>query len=261
MRREHATTPRTVLADVGVVACLALAGRRRWPETTLPVCLGASLGALVLSGTVVGFTSLLAVAVYTVALRRDRRRALVAGAGTSLLCAGVGLLAGGLDPQVVAVVSWLSLAAALGDGVRTRRAYVQAVEDRAERAERTREEEARRRVAEERLSIARELHDAIAHHVTVINAQAQLGRHLLQARQAGAEDALDAISTASRTLLEEFLRLLGCCVRRTERPPRRRRPRPSRGSTRSSSPSRPPACGSPSPGAAGRVPSRRPWTS
>ncbi|MFD6428415.1 histidine kinase dimerization/phosphoacceptor domain-containing protein [Bacillus velezensis] len=73
------------------------------------------------------------------------------------------------------IFAWLGLAAAAGDAVRSRRAYITAIHERADRAERTREEEARRRVAEERLRIARDLHDVVAHQISVISLSAGVG--------------------------------------------------------------------------------------
>ncbi|WP_132145315.1 sensor histidine kinase [Kribbella antiqua] len=74
---------------------------------------------------------------------------------------------------------WLLLPLALGSSSRLRRAYVDAVHARAEYAERTREEEARLRVSEERLRIARDLHDIMAHHMAVAHAHAGTAAHLL----------------------------------------------------------------------------------
>ena len=83
-------------------------------------------------------------------------------------------------PRPVAVAALCALAIALADAVRNRRAYVAAVEERARRAEESREQEARRRVGDERLRIARELHDVLAHHIAVINVQAGVAGHLLE---------------------------------------------------------------------------------
>ncbi|WP_405477621.1 histidine kinase [Streptomyces canus] len=75
-------------------------------------------------------------------------------------------------PEAGAVFAWTGMFAAVGTTVRTWHAYAAAMEERALRAEATKEEEARRRVAEERLRIARELHDVIAHHIALITIQA-----------------------------------------------------------------------------------------
>ena len=96
-----------------------------------------------------------------------------------------------------------------GEAVRARRAYVAELRDRAERAERTREEEARRRVDEERLRIARELHDVVSHTIGVISVQAGVAAHLLHRRPDKAADSLAAIRQASDEALGELHAMLG----------------------------------------------------
>jgi signal transduction histidine kinase len=80
---------------------------------------------------------------------------------------------------------------------------------RAEAAEASREEEARRRVAEERLRIARELHDAVAHHVSVINVQAGVASHLLEADPPAARTALMHVRAAGQEVIEEMRVMVG----------------------------------------------------
>jgi signal transduction histidine kinase len=106
----------------------------------------------------------------------------------------------------------------VGDAVRSRRAYVTAVEERAHRAEHTREEEAERRVMEERLRIARELHDVLAHHVALINVQAGVAAHVLEADPAQAREALAHIRQAGRSALEELRTTVGLLRRPNARP-------------------------------------------
>jgi signal transduction histidine kinase len=84
-----------------------------------------------------------------------------------------------------------------------------AAEARARQAEATREEEADRRVTDERLRIARELHDVVAHHISVVNVQAGVARHLLRAQPDQAEAALGLVREASRTVLVEMSTVLG----------------------------------------------------
>ena len=99
---------------------------------------------------------------------------------------------------------WTALAFALGVAVRTQRAYVSALAERARRADENREQEARTRVVEERVRIARELHDVVAHHIAVINVHAGLARRAI-GRDAGTVDtSLGHVQEAARTVLDEL---------------------------------------------------------
>ncbi len=119
----------------------------------------------------------LAVALYTLASRAERRVSLrLAGLSTLVyalvLLAGV---AGGRDGSAIELFGVTALVAgswSLGENVRTRRAYLAQLEERARRLEAEREENARRAVRDERARIARELHDVVAHHVSAIAVQA-----------------------------------------------------------------------------------------
>ncbi|MEU8660069.1 sensor histidine kinase [Actinoplanes philippinensis] len=94
--------------------------------------------------------------------------------------------------------------AAAGDSVRMRRAYIAEVTERARQAESSREEEARRRVMDERLRIARELHDVVAHHITVISVHAGAADHVLRNEPDRVWPVLGHIRTAADTVLEEI---------------------------------------------------------
>ncbi len=107
------------------------------------------------------------------------------------------------------IFAWTALAAAVGEAVRNRRAFVDAIQERAERAERTREEEARRRVAEERMRIARELHDVVAHHIALVNVQAGVASHVMDRRPDQAKQALSHVRDASRHALAELQTTVG----------------------------------------------------
>src|SRR5581483_9741068 len=97
----------------------------------------------------------------------------------------------------------------LGDNLRTRRAYYDALEERAARLEREREDEARRAVAEEQARIARELHDVLAHNVSVMVVQAAAARDVFEASPARALEALRSIEQTGRAALGDLRRLLG----------------------------------------------------
>ncbi|MGO9971901.1 MAG: sensor histidine kinase [Solirubrobacteraceae bacterium] len=106
-------------------------------------------------------------------------------------------------------VNWAVIGTAVGSYVRERRRRITAAELRAEEAERTKEAEAGGRVSAERVRIARELHDSLAHHITVVNAQAGVAQYLLRTDPAAAETALSGIAENSLAALDELRATLG----------------------------------------------------
>jgi signal transduction histidine kinase len=98
--------------------------------------------------------------------------------------------------------AWVATAILLGDSVRSRRAV-------ADQAERRREEESRRRIADERLQIARELHDVVGHNISLINVQAGAGEHVLYKDSAQAQETFKNIRNASHETLQELRSLVG----------------------------------------------------
>ena len=126
---------------------------------------------------------------------------------------GIGVLLGrGHVSDLVTALwfaGWLVASLILGETTRGRRAYLDEVEGRAIEAERTREDEARRRAAEERIRIARELHDILAHRISMISVQSGVGAHLLDRDPDQARSALLAVNQASREALQELRATLG----------------------------------------------------
>jgi signal transduction histidine kinase len=102
-----------------------------------------------------------------------------------------------------------------GLNLKNRKARIEALEERAQALEREKEEGARLAVADERLHIARELHDVVAHSMGVIAVQASVGEHVIDENPAEAKRALEAISGVSRSTLAEIRRMLGV-LRETE---------------------------------------------
>lgn len=102
-----------------------------------------------------------------------------------------------------------ALAWVLGDSVRTRRAYLSQLEERAARLEREREAQSKVAVAAERARIARELHDVVAHNVSVMVVQADGAAYVLDTAPDQAKKALETISGTGRQALAEMRRLLG----------------------------------------------------
>ncbi|WP_329565363.1 sensor histidine kinase [Streptomyces sp. NBC_01361] len=186
----------------------ALVWRRRHPFGVLVVAVAC---AVVLQS--LGFregplgTSSVILSVYTVAACTDRRTTWTTACASAAVLVGAALVTdprAWLSPDNAAMLAWTALPAAVGDGVRSRRAYVAAVEERAEHAERTREQEARQRVAAERMRIARELHDVVAHHIALINAQAGVAVHLVEQRPEHVLTALEGIRDVSQSALDEL---------------------------------------------------------
>ncbi len=200
----HVAMPRLVLALGLAVSAAALAMRHRAPLTVLGVVLAL---ALALGwGPVVALPVLLAV--FTVAEYVDRRR-LVAAAGVSVLVLAAGEAVHHDTPSFASVLSHLvavGLALAVGLYVRARADYISGLHERAERLERERELLAQQAVAEERVRIARELHDVVAHSVSLMVVQAQA------AAATGTEpqrEALRQVADLGRGALSEMHRMLG----------------------------------------------------
>lgn len=209
--------PRAVAAVVVVLLCLSVALRRRMPEKML--LLVAGLGAVQLALDVPGNPADLAMLaiIYTVAAhggpRWATRSALVGGLSAASIAeirwpephAGVG---GQIFVTVVMTVPF-ALAWVLGDSMRTRRAYFAQLEERATRLEKEREAQSKVAVAAERARIARELHDVVAHNVSVMVVQADGAAYVLDAAPDQARQALETISSTGRQALAEMRRLLG----------------------------------------------------
>ncbi|MEO3751405.1 sensor histidine kinase [Streptomyces sp. B6B3] len=191
-----------VVSGVAVLAC------RSRPRATLAV---TAVAAAVL--TALGYLPsplLLApvmTALFWLAALTDSRTTGLYGSATVALLLATSLAAAPLGDdfilRTVGTVLWLLLPVALGGWSRSRRAYLESVKARAAHAERTREEEARLRVAEERMRIARELHDAVAHHMAVAHAQAGTAAHLAATRPEQTRSILaDLVGTTTSALLE-----------------------------------------------------------
>jgi signal transduction histidine kinase len=194
-----------------VLAGLALYWRRRRPLPVLAVT-AALTAAYAAAGFVPG-AMLLAVdvALFSVARIETRTTAIAAGAVTAatlFVASGLGGPFGWLGGTNPLMVVCVIAAIAIGIAVAARHQVFVTMQERAERAERDREEEARRRVDAERLRIARELHDVVAHTMSMINIQAGVAAHVLDERPEQAAQALSAIKEASREGLRELRAVL-----------------------------------------------------
>ncbi|GCE75420.1 sensor histidine kinase [Cellulomonas biazotea] len=187
-----------------VVAAVLLA-RRRLPEPTVLALVALSVLSVPLGLFNPGLSAASAIATYSVTLRLPRRAGLITTLVVAVAMSATALLAGDTAPQHALAVL---LGGAIGDAIRAQRAHLASITERAERAERTREAVARQRVAEDRLGIARDLHDVVAHQIAVINLHAGVASSALRERPDDAEASLSIIRQASRTVLAEIGDLL-----------------------------------------------------
>ncbi len=194
------------LVAVGATAPLPL--RRRWPRSVFAVmaaCFALAL-AMDFASTGVG----VALAAYTI-LAKDTRPA-----GVAAIVTGYGLIgmANLMSPDATLGnlffdVITFAMVIAIAELARTRRAYAEIYADRAARLESERAAVTSRALDAERLRIARELHDVVAHSVTSIAVQSSVGLDRLRPDPDAAERALATIETSSRTALAEMRRMLG----------------------------------------------------
>jgi len=205
--KDGATSHRLELLVYLLVASLPLLWRHRYPVAVFAV----TAAVAVVSGYGPAYVLQMGFALYSVAVRRDRTTAVVLG----LVAVGAQLLAIGLHGEhgslrfetVLSRVLFVGFALAAGFYVSTRYAYIEGLRDRAARAERERELLASTAVAEERVRIARELHDVVAHNVSLMVVQAQAANALTHDERQ--QTALEQIASLGRQGLTEMHRMLG----------------------------------------------------
>lgn len=215
----------TFLANIFLClfASLTMLWRRRAPVAVLFIC----VAALGIQANFFNPTSqpplttfvLLLVVFYSVAAHGEGRRAdvgaVVAFAAEILAIDVPRFLAGENPGDIIPAWAFIIVFWFIGKTMRQRRLQAVELEDRASQLELEREEKARLAVAEERSRISRELHDVIAHSVSVMVVQSQAAQRLLEGEQRNARQALKSIETTGRQALTEMRRLLGI-LRRTD---------------------------------------------
>ncbi|MCC5036329.1 histidine kinase [Streptomyces sp. WAC 00631] len=200
---------------IAVVSCAVLPLRHRAPLAVLAATtavgllvplLGLLLTPLIVAPAVITAHS------YALAARTERSAASAVSLASAALVASIPLSGdfSWKDASRMGVVAAFPLVAGvLGRSVRNRRAYLAAVEERARRAEESRDHEARRRVAEERVRIARELHDLVAHQITLANAQATVAAHLFDTRPEQTRKSLGELVETTGHALDELRATVG----------------------------------------------------
>ena len=211
-QRAHlAHPPLAVSVVVAVLTALVLSLRRVWPGPVFAVVV--VMAAVLAQWPVRGALSpvALAIALYTVAATLPRPAALVAAAlavAAELPAAGQG---GWRDSWLPVIYEVTAIATVLVAGlyVSTRRAYLGALRDRAQRLEREHDQTSALAAAVERARIAREMHDSVAHHLTVIVALSDGALAAVTRSPAEASEAIRGVSSTAREALAETRRLLG----------------------------------------------------
>lgn len=209
----HDSDAATADAVLGVCGCLVLGWRRRAP-IAVTVAVSAVATRLTVDGTLGAAVVVAAlIAMYSAGANRGLARGVTAPAiGTISVLVGAAITGPADGRAVVGDVAIVAVIVAtwwIGRSVRLRRAYTAELETRALRLERARDVYARAVLTEERSRIARELHDVVAHHVSVMTVQATAARRILDASPRDAKEALSAVEQTGRAALTEMRRLVG----------------------------------------------------
>jgi signal transduction histidine kinase len=210
--QPHERGPRLLLA---LLACGPILALRRWPLPILVVAGAATAGEMALGDAPLPLAVMLGLTAYLTASRVERRWSIriavatVAALGAAFVYAAVEVRTAPLT--VEAVEGFVPLVAAwfVGDSIAARRRYLAGLAEQAERERAAEAERARQDVREERVRIARELHDVVAHTLTVMTVQAGVGRRLMGKRPEEAAGALASIEAIGRTAQDELRVVLG----------------------------------------------------
>jgi signal transduction histidine kinase len=204
---QHANNALAYVLAIGWSAPYVV--HRRYPLSALTVALVAV--AIHVAAAFPAYPAAVFVLLFGISLHSDRRRSAVAFAAIFVvMTAAITLEPDGIVDQgtwiateLCIIVAWLG-----GDNLRTRRTRWAELQERNQLLEQGEEQRARKAVLDERLRIARELHDVVAHAMSVIAVQSGVANHVIDSRPDEARRALGAIETTSRTALVEMRRML-----------------------------------------------------
>jgi signal transduction histidine kinase len=200
---------------LALLVCAPILLLRRWPLPVLAVAAGTNALVMALGNAPLPFAMMLGLALYFAASRLPRRISIRAAAATALVLGGAlayaALTIRTASPAAEAVEGFGPAAAAwfVGDSVAARRRYLAGLAEQAQRERAAEALRARQEVREERVRIAHELHDVVAHALAVITVQAGVGRRLADKRPGEASAALESIETIGRTAQDELRVVLG----------------------------------------------------
>jgi signal transduction histidine kinase len=205
------------LVPVTLALAIPLVFRRDHPVAAFAIAIAVGGLQVLFDIHVTPIDAAILVLLYTLAAYRPRR---ISVAGLAICLIGSAAAMARWAPPDIGLSHWISLglvmfagssvvAWVLGDSMRYRRGYYAALEDRAARLERERDAQAQIAAAAERARIARELHDVIAHNVSVMVVQADGASYALDSSPERARQALGAIASTGRQALAEMRRMLG----------------------------------------------------
>jgi signal transduction histidine kinase len=204
----HTHHDQAAALSLGIAGTLPLLVRRRYP---IAVTLFVAAVALAMIGLEIWVLPLqLGVALYTLGSTRTAKRDVAIGVAIIAAVAVAVLAAGGIEFGAAAArVVFLAAALLLGQSIGSRRAYIREIEDKAARLEREQETDRRRAAAEEQARIARELHDVIAHALSVIVVQATAAADAFERDPDEAQAPIEAVERTARSALADLRRVLG----------------------------------------------------
>jgi signal transduction histidine kinase len=204
------------LSPLGVLAAIAIAlpllWRHRAPQIVLALVVAGVFACMATLKPGWAVVAVSAVAIYSVAVYGHRLLTLATAACVIAVTVAVMALfsdRGLFSSDALTRLGVLLMALVIGDAVRSRRAVVHAAAEREADLERRRRQEADRRMADERLRIAQEVHDVVAHAMVAINVQAGVAAHVLHKRPGQAETALTEIKRVSGAALDDLRATLG----------------------------------------------------
>lgn len=190
---------------VGAATCAAMAVRRNLPLLALALTVVAQCSVLWFDSRPLGAPAMV-IALYTLALVAPAWQVVVGGSVAIALSGTAEVLTASRfndQPDLVAVGAIFLLGLATGVAVRNYRVAVKAANDRVQAAERQVDEEARRRIAEDRVRLSRDLHDSVAHQLAVINVQTGVASQLIGTDPERAKQALGHVAEAARSAMSE----------------------------------------------------------
>jgi signal transduction histidine kinase len=214
-QETEAKDPDALAYALGVAIAVPLLGRRRWPLPVLLVSAGTLMAYHALDYPAIGLAVPLAVALFTAAAAGHLLVAALLALGLELLAIGARALEEGeslvsvIGTGTVGDVALVATVLLLAETLRTRRAWLAEVRERLHRTELEREREAEQRVQQERMRIAHELHDVLAHTIAVIGVQAGVAAEAMGDAPSDARTALAAIREKSGEAMGELRATVG----------------------------------------------------